>query len=52
VFGIVLLLILPLPVFVTHFCSLYEEKADKKRQNQQRGAYETPTLLEKLMTKR
>ena len=51
VFGIVLLLILPLPVFVTHFCSLYEEKADRKRQNQQRGAYETPTLLEKLMTK-
>ena len=51
VFGVVLLLILPLPVFVTHFCSLYEEQADKKRQNQQRGAYETPTLLEKLMTK-
>lgn len=51
VFGIVLLLILPLPVFVTHFCSLYEEQADKKRQNQRRGAYETPTLLEKLMTK-
>lgn len=51
VFGIVLLLILPLPVFVTHFCSLYEEQADKKRQNQRRGAYEAPTLLEKLMTK-
>lgn len=52
VFGIVLLLILPLPVFVTHFCSLYEEQADKKKQNQQRGAYETPTLLETLMSKR
>lgn len=51
VFGIVLLLILPLPVFVTHFCSLYEEEADKKKQNQQRGAYQTPTMLEKLMSK-
>ena len=51
VFGIVLLLILPLPVFVTHFCSLYEEEADRKRQDQRSGAYETPTLLEKLMTK-
>ena len=51
VFGIVLLLILPLPVFVTHFCSLYEEEADKKKQNQQRGPYQAPTLLEKLMSK-
>ncbi|KAL9963340.1 hypothetical protein ACROYT_G032534 [Oculina patagonica] len=52
VFGIVLLLILPLPVFVTHFCGLYEEEADKKKQNQQRGAYQTPTMLERLLSKR
>lgn len=50
-FGIVLLLILPLPVFVTHFNSLYEEQVGKKRQNRQRGAFETPTILEKLMAK-
>lgn len=52
VFGIVLLLILPLPVFVTHFSSLYQEEADKKKQNQRKGTYATATLLEKLMAKR
>lgn len=51
VFGIVLLLILPLPVFVTHFSSLYQKEAEKKRQNKSKGAYATPTLIEKLRTK-
>lgn len=49
VFGIVLLLILPLPVFVTHFCSLYEEEADKKKHNRQKGSLQSSTLLDKLM---
>ncbi|XP_022801221.1 potassium voltage-gated channel subfamily A member 2-like [Stylophora pistillata] len=52
VFGIVLLLILPLPVFVTHFSSLYQEETEKKKQNKSKGAYAAPTLIEKLMTKR
>lgn len=51
VFGILLLLILPLPVFVTHFCSLYEEHMEKKKRDQERLKFETPTLLDKLMVK-
>ena len=47
--GIVLLLILPLPVFVTHFSSLYEEHVSKKKREQGKLRFESPTLLEKLM---
>ena len=52
VFGIVLLLILPVPVFVTHFNRLYvEQVSSEKKLEQERLKIETPTLVQKLMSK-
>ena len=51
VFGIVLLLILPMPVFVTHFNKLYVEQVSEKKLEQERLRIETPTLVERLMSK-
>ena len=51
VFGIVLLLILPLPVFVTHFSKLYEQHVGKKTRAQRNLKIGSPTLIEKLMAK-
>lgn len=52
VFGIVLLLILPVPVFVTHFNSLYVEQVSReKKLEQERLKIETPALVQKLISK-
>lgn len=49
VFGIVLLLILPLPVFVTHFNSLYEEHVSEGKRRQ--GRLGAPSIVEKFIRK-
>ncbi|XP_068735687.1 potassium voltage-gated channel subfamily A member 1-like [Montipora capricornis] len=49
--GIILLFIMPLPVFVSHFNSLYEEHIIEEKRQQEIFARESPSLLEKLMAK-
>ena len=51
VLGILLLFILPLPVFVTHFSNMYKKHLGKKRRARNGLKSEVPTLLEKLMTR-
>ena len=48
-FGIILLFVLPLPVFVTHFSRLYEAKVETRKGRTRKSVVSSPMILDQII---